>query len=231
MRTTTATPTVAAFDHRSVVRYTIITTVLGLAIMTAPALILLNLWEETGWQGMVQRHFMGRHGLVKGSLLTAVPFAVVHIPLQIRGMSGLREALVTVGVLFLMAPAARYLVGRSDCATGGSLLAVGVLHASWNASGQLSVVDGDLQYVIGLVIVAVVALVVDVVRSQSDSGVLSDHPAARTWRPRRPQADRTDGGERVAAAGTASAVARGHQQSRRLYDYDASESPSGRLSP
>lgn len=270
MRTTTATPTVDAFDHRSVVRYTIITTVLGLAIMAAPALIdqpseagalvmtyglllggsvitarragpggvrrlfsgllrwrigwanaavvlaaiplatigiaavtgtyvapeagwlpvigsylfttfvfgalLLNLWEETGWQGMVQRHFTGRHGLVKGCLLTAVPFAIVHIPLQIRGTSGMREALVNVGVLFLMAPAARYLVGRTDYATGGSLLAVGVLHASWNASGQLSVVDGDLQYVIGLVVVAVVALIVDVVRSRSGSGVLSEHP-------------------------------------------------------
>lgn len=122
---------------------------------------------------------MGRHGLVKGSLLTAVPFAIVHIPLQIRGTSGLRDALVNVGVLFLMAPAARYLVGRTDYAIGGSLLAVGVLHASWNASGQLSVVDGDGQYVIGLVIVATVALVVDVVRSRSGSGVLSDHRGRR----------------------------------------------------
>ena len=269
MRTSAPSPTVAAFDHRTVVRYTIAATALGLVLLGVPALVglpsepfllvltygvllggsvltarragpggirllfrgllrwrigwanaavvvaaiplatigvaaltgtyvtpedgwlpvissylvatfvygalLLNLWEETGWQGMVQRHFMGRYGLMKGSLLTAVPFAVVHIPLQIRDTSGIREALVNVGVLFLMAPAARYLVARTDVATGGSLLAVGVLHASWNASGKLSVVDGDLQYVIGLVVVTVVALVVDVVRSRSDSGVLSDH--------------------------------------------------------
>lgn len=276
MRTTAPSPAVAAFDHRTVVRYTIAATVLGLVLLGVPALVglpsepfllvltygvllggsvltarragpggirllfrgllrwrigwanaavvvaaiplatigvaaltgtyvtpedgwlpvinsylvatfvygalLLNLWEETGWQGMVQRHFMGRYGLMKGSLLTAVPFAVVHIPLQIRDTSGMREALVNVGVLFLMAPAARYLVARTDVATGGSLLAVGVLHASWNASGKLSVVDGDLQYVIGLAVVAVVALVVDVVRSRSDSGVLSEnrdrHPAS-----------------------------------------------------
>jgi len=107
--------------------------------------LLLNLWEETGWQGMAQRHFMGRYGLMKCSLLTAVPFAVVHSRLQIRGTSGMREALVNLGVLVLMAPAARYLVARTDVATGGSLSAVGVLHASWNASGKLSVVDGDLQ--------------------------------------------------------------------------------------
>ncbi|HEX6256587.1 MAG TPA: hypothetical protein VFZ70_12345 [Euzebyales bacterium] len=76
----------------------------------------------------------------------------MHIPLQIRGTSGMREALVNLGVLFLMAPAARCLVARTDVATGGSLLAAGVLHASWNATGKLSVVDGDLQYVIGLAV-------------------------------------------------------------------------------
>ncbi|MBD0323660.1 MAG: CPBP family intramembrane metalloprotease, partial [Aldersonia sp.] len=135
--------------------------------------LLLNLWEETGWQGMVQRHFMGRYGLLMGSALTAIPFAIVHIPLQVRGVSSVREALVNVGVLFAMAPAARYLTGRTDHATGGSLLAVGVLHASWNASGQLSVVNGDLQYVGALVLLAAVALVIDLVRSRSDAAVSS----------------------------------------------------------
>jgi hypothetical protein len=86
-----------------------------------------------------------------------------------------REALVDVGVLVAMAPAARYLVGRTDIATGGSPLVVGVLPASWNASGNLSVVDGDLQYVAGLIIVAAVAAVVDLTRSRSRSGVLADH--------------------------------------------------------
>ena len=273
MRTTTPSPAVDAFDHRSVVRYTIITTALGLVLLGAPALVgqpsepgilvltygvllggsvltarragpgsirllfrgllrwrigwvnaavvaaavpiatigvaavtgtyvapqggwlpvigsylfatfvygalALNLWEETGWQGMVQRHFMGRHGVLKGSMLTAIPFAVVHIPLQVRDASGMREALVNVGVLFVMAAAARYLVGRTDYATGGSLLAVGVLHASWNASGKLSVVDGDWQYVGGLVVVAALALIVDIVRSRSNYGVLHEHRARR----------------------------------------------------
>jgi uncharacterized protein len=91
----------------------------------------------------------------------------------------MRGALVNLGVLFVMAPAARYLVGRTDYVTGGSLLAVGVLHASWNESGKLAVVDGDWQYVVGLIVVAAVALVVDVVRSRSDSGVLHEHDAPR----------------------------------------------------
>jgi hypothetical protein len=54
-----------------------------------------------------------------------------------------------------------------------------VLHASFNASGKLSVVDGDWPYVVGLVVVTVVALIVDVVRSRSHSGVLYEHRARR----------------------------------------------------
>jgi hypothetical protein len=54
-----------------------------------------------------------------------------------------------------------------------------VLHASWNASGNLSVVDGDLQYVGALVLVAAVALVFDLVRPRFDSGVVHDHRAGR----------------------------------------------------
>ena len=137
--------------------------------------LLLNLWEETGWQGMVQRHFMGRHGLVKGSLLTAVPFAIVHIPCRSVAPRACARRWSTSGCCSSWPPAARYLVGRTDYSTGGSLLAVGVLHASWNASGQLSVIDGDPQHVVGLVLVAIVALIVDVVRARSNSGVLSDH--------------------------------------------------------
>jgi membrane protease YdiL (CAAX protease family) len=271
MRTTTATPTVDAFDHRSVVRYTIITTVLGLAIMAAPALVdqpsevgalvmtyglllggsvitarragpggvrrlfsgllrwrigwanaavvlaaiplatigiaavtgtyvapeagwlpvigsylfttfvfgalLLNLWEETGWQGLVQRHFTGRYGLLRGAGLTAIPFAIIHIPLTVADTSGAAEMAAWTLGLFLVAPAMRYLLGRTDYATGGSLLAVGVLHASFNASGNLTVVDGAWQYAAGLLIVAAAALTVDVLRARSHSGVLAERRA------------------------------------------------------
>jgi hypothetical protein len=90
-----------------------------------------------------------------------------------------REAFFNVGVLFVIAPAMRYLLGRTDYATGGSLLAVGVLHASFNASGKLSVVAHDLTYVGGLVVVAIVALIVDILRARSHSGVLYQHRAPR----------------------------------------------------
>src|SRR3954452_10847733 len=39
-----------------------------------------NLWEETVWGGFVQEPLMARHGLLVGSLLTSVPFFVIHLP-------------------------------------------------------------------------------------------------------------------------------------------------------
>lgn len=142
--------------------------------------LLLNLWEETAWQGMVQRHLMGRHGLLKGSVITAIPFAIVHLPLTVGGASGPTEAMVHTGVLLAGAPVMRYLLGRTDYATGGSLLAVGILHASFNASAKLSVVDGQWQYAVALVVVTAAILLVDVVRSRSQSGVLYDQRAPMT---------------------------------------------------
>jgi membrane protease YdiL (CAAX protease family) len=40
-----------------------------------------NLWEESVWAGFVQRRLMERRGLLTGSLLTALPFFLIHLPL------------------------------------------------------------------------------------------------------------------------------------------------------
>ena len=50
--------------------------------------LLINLWEETAWAGFAQSRLMARHGLMVGSLLTAVPFAAIHIPMQFWGDGG-----------------------------------------------------------------------------------------------------------------------------------------------
>jgi len=126
--------------------------------------LVINLWEETAWQGLVQRHLTGRFGVARGALLTAVPFAVIHLPLGFVGGASLREALVASLLVLVMAPPFRYLLGRTDYATGGSLLAVGVLHASFNASGSLDVLVGGWQHIVGVAVVAAVALLLDVRR-------------------------------------------------------------------
>jgi uncharacterized protein len=61
-------------------------------------------------------------------------------------------------VLIVGAPFLRYLLGMTLVGTGGSVLAVAILHASFNASGALSAVHGWWpSYVAMLVLVAVMA--------------------------------------------------------------------------
>jgi CAAX protease family protein len=105
-----------------------------------------NVWEETAWAGFLQSRLMARHGLLIGSLLTAIPFFVIHIPLAFaaNGWKGTTwgDAAVDWALIALAAPFFRYLVGTQLIDTGGSVLAVGILHASFNASGQMAAIHG-----------------------------------------------------------------------------------------
>jgi uncharacterized protein len=102
----------------------------------------LNLWEETAWAGFVQSRLMARHGLLQAAVLTAVPFAVIHIPLYLEGDQAWSQKAIGLAILFAAAPVYRYLLGMHLLDTGGSLLAVGVQHASWNAAQKLDAVQG-----------------------------------------------------------------------------------------
>jgi uncharacterized protein len=120
----------------------------------------------------VQRHLTRRRGLLKAAALTAVPFAAVHLPLSFVGDVTTSEALIASAFLIVSAPVMRYVMGRTDHATGGSLLAVGVMHASFNASGQLEVMDGGGQHMGGTVVVAALLVLLDVRRSRARPGGL-----------------------------------------------------------
>jgi membrane protease YdiL (CAAX protease family) len=105
-----------------------------------------NVWEETAWAGFAQSRLIERHGLLRASLLTAIPFALIHLPLAfeehgLHGTSG-RDVAITWTVLILSAPILRYLLGMTLIGTGGSVLAVAILHASFNALGVLGSVHG-----------------------------------------------------------------------------------------
>lgn len=119
--------------------------------------LLGNLWEELGWTGFLQSRLAERHGTMKGALLTAVPFGLIHLPLAFEadGLTGTRlsDLAVAWGLLFVVAPFFRYLVGMTYASTGGSVLAVAVLHGSFNAGGSASVVTGGWEYIAGLVVV------------------------------------------------------------------------------
>ena len=105
-------------------------------------LLVLNLWEELVWSGFMQSRLMARRGLLVGSLVTALFFAAIHVPLTFEANDGWTDVAVSLGVLFGMAPVYRYLLGMHLLDTRGSILVVGVQHASWNASQSLGSVDG-----------------------------------------------------------------------------------------
>ena len=122
-------------------------------------LITANLLEEMAWTGFVQTRLMAQHGLLRGALLTAVPVFAIHLPLafETNGLYGTRweDALLSWGLLFAALLFFRYLAGVLMLETNGSVLAVGVLHASFNASGAMDVTPDGWQYVPAVILLTV----------------------------------------------------------------------------
>jgi uncharacterized protein len=143
-------------------------------------LITANLLEEMAWTGFVQTKLMARHGLLRGALLTAVPVFAIHLPLsyETNGLYRTRweDALLNWGLLLVALAAFRYLAGVLMLETNGSVLAVGVLHASFNASGGMDVTPDGWQYV-----PAVVLLTVLVAAYRALRGRPIDQPVVPTW--------------------------------------------------
>ena len=144
--------------------------------------LLGNVWEETAWGGFVQTRQMARHGLLVGSLLTAPLFAAMHVPMQFYGDWTWSGVGVQLLILFAMAPVYRYLLGMQLLDTGGSVLAIGVLHASWNAAGKLGAVEGTWQVIAAVILLtALVALARMSPRSGSVRGRDAERAEAAGW--------------------------------------------------
>lgn len=121
-----------------------------------------NLWEELAWTGFLQDRLTSEHGLARGALRTALPVALIHLPLAFEehGLTGTsaRDLAVTWGFLLVITPFFRYLVGLVHCRTGRSILAVALLHGSVNASGSLSLAPSGWEYAVALVALTPVVL-------------------------------------------------------------------------
>lgn len=125
--------------------------------------LVVNLGEETAWAGLVQTRLEERRGIAIAALLTAVPFALIHVPLQFIGPFSLASVLVGTGALLVLAGVFRLLIGFFLRGTGGSLLAAGLLHAVFNRSNNADglvagLLEGDAQPI--AVLVATVAVTV-----------------------------------------------------------------------
>jgi membrane protease YdiL (CAAX protease family) len=136
-------------------------------------LLLVNLWEETAWGGFMQSRLMATRGLLIGSLLTAIPFFVIHIPNAFaeQGLrnTSLEEAALNLFLIALVAPFFRYLLGTQLVDSGGSVLAIGLLHASFNAAGQMSAVPGGWQYIPAMIVLTLAVIAYRRLRGRSFS--------------------------------------------------------------
>jgi CAAX protease family protein len=56
--------------------------------------ILVNLWEETAWAGVMQARLERRHNIFVAGALTAVPFGFIHLPLAFLSEISLASVLI-----------------------------------------------------------------------------------------------------------------------------------------
>lgn len=140
-------------------------------IFLAYGVLSANLWEELAWAGFVQTRLAARHGLLRGALLTAVPVGLMHLPLAFEGDgwagTSWHEALVNTGWLLLALPFFRYLAGVLLADTRGSVLAVGVLHGSFNAAGAMVVLAAGVEYVLAVIVLALLVAGVRALRGRA----------------------------------------------------------------
>lgn len=144
--------------------------------------LVLNLWEETAWGGFLQSRLTARHGLLVAALLTGLPFAGIHLPLYLAdGWNG--ETARNLALLFVLVPVYRYLLGMHLLDTGGSVLAIGIQHASWNAAGSLGAVEGEWQVMVAVVLLTLLVALERRLRGQGARplGRDAERRAAAAW--------------------------------------------------
>ena len=131
--------------------------------------LLGNVWEELAWTGFLQARLTDGHGLLKGALWTALPFGLIHLPLAFEenGLAGtsLGDVALTWALLLGLAPFFRYLIGLVHLHTGRSVLAVAILHGSFNACASTTLTTGGWQY-IPAAVVATLAIAVGLSRGR-----------------------------------------------------------------
>src|SRR5215203_3163910 len=111
----------------------------------ALAVVVINLWEETVWAGFFQTRLEARFNFVLAAVLTALPFAGVHVPLlllddQVSALSVLRG----IAGLLILGIVIRLLMGVMLRAALDSVLAVGILHQIFDASNNNGAVVDSL---------------------------------------------------------------------------------------
>ena len=101
------------------------------------AVVVINLWEETVWAGFFQTRLEARFNFVVAAVLTALPFAGVHVPLLLLDdhVSPL-SVLMGIAGLLILGIVVRLLMGVMLRAALDSVLAVGDLASDLRCQQQ-----------------------------------------------------------------------------------------------
>ena len=92
---------------------------------------LVNLWEETAVMGVMQARLTASRGPVLAAVVTGLVFGFYHLPLQLGLPVG--DIVVAMAVILVLAVLLRFVAGWLYAGTGGSILLVAGLHATFNA--------------------------------------------------------------------------------------------------
>ena len=96
-----------------------------------------NYLEETAWSGFMQTRLQRRYNVYTAAVLTAIPFAAIHMPLQIiNGVTSPVGLAVAFLILMVIASLARVFFGLVMRGAANSLLAVGLAHTTFNRSAN-----------------------------------------------------------------------------------------------
>lgn len=133
--------------------------------------LVINLWEETAWAGFVQTRLERRHNFAVAAVLTAIPFALIHMPFQFIGDFTAQSVIVNMLALLVFASVVRLMLGEFLRGTQDSVFAVGLLHTIFNRSNNTDgivamLTEGDERVAAALIATIVLTLVVAVVFRQ-----------------------------------------------------------------
>jgi uncharacterized protein len=132
--------------------------------------IVTNLWEETAWAGVFQTRLEERHNWLVAAMLTAIPFAAMHLPLQffLDQPVTIGSLAVAFGVYFVLGLLVRPLLAVFRRGTGDSILLVALLHSVFNRTNNqngiaATLLVGDARQLTMLIAVLILTVVTAVV--------------------------------------------------------------------
>jgi membrane protease YdiL (CAAX protease family) len=124
--------------------------------------VVTNLWEETAWTGVLQTRLEQRHNWAVAAILTAIPFAAAHLPLQFFLDQPVTPGSLAAafGIYLVLGLLVRPLLAVYRRATGDSLLLVALLHSVFNRTANqngvaATLLDGNARQLTTLIAVIV----------------------------------------------------------------------------